>query len=318
MKLHIDGVDTNSRSGPNTFATRLARQLFETGHEVVFEKQDAKASLVFIEPSGAPLAQTVVQRLDGIWFSPKDFHTRNVGIKRLYESADAVVFQSRFDQQLIEHCWGSGEERHRPDRVIGNGVSIKPVREFTIPALASLRSSYKRVFVCSSNWHRQKRLRENIELYLRLRALEQNSCLIVMGNNPDCVVADPHVFYAGSVEPDVYMQVYSMADWMIHLAWADHCPNVVVEALSQGTPVICSETGGTKELTGFGAYGMVLKEMYEYKNGLADYDSPPWIDLSQVTFLPLREQLDHSGIPDISIESCAQQYVELIKMVTPK
>jgi glycosyltransferase involved in cell wall biosynthesis len=55
-------------------------------------------------------------------------------------------------------------------------------------------------------------------------------------------------------------KVFAVADWMIHLAWADHCPNVVVEALSQGTPIICGEVGGTKEMIAHGAYGVVLKD----------------------------------------------------------
>ena len=311
MKVHFDNV-SRPGTGPGTFAHRLARRLFESGHEVQFHGTGADVSLVFIEPSGAPLAPRVVQRLDGIWFKPAEYVPKNAGIRRCYEQqAHAVVFQSEFDKGMVEHWWGSNDERQRPWAVIGNGVEIDPVREITIPALAQLRDVHKRVYVCSSNWHAQKRLRANVELFKHLQKSEPRSCLIVMGANPE-MIADTHIFYTGPVEPDVYMQVYAAADWMLHLAWADHCPNVVVESLSQGTPVVCSEVGGTKELIGHGAYGLVLKEQpYGYQ--LCDYDNPPAVDVSQVTFLPTRHELDYKGIPSIDIRDVANQYVQLFE-----
>lgn len=310
MKVHFDNV-SRPGTGPGTFAHRLARRLFEAGHEVQFHGSDADVSLVFIEPSGAPLAPRVVQRLDGIWFKPTEYLPKNAGIRRCYEKvAHAVVFQSQFDKEMIEHWWGSND-RQRPCAVIGNGIEIEPVTEITIPALAELRTAHKRVYVCSSNWHAQKRLRANFELFKHLKRSEPSSCLIVMGTNPE-MIADPYVFYTGPVEPDVYMQVYSAADWMLHLAWADHCPNVVVEALSQGTPVVCSEVGGTKELIGHGAYGLVLKEE-PYRFQLFDYDNPPSIDVTQVSSLPSRHVLDFAGIPSIDIKDVAVQYVQLFE-----
>lgn len=316
MRVHFDNVNMTARSGPNTFATRLAQRLLIGNHHVVLEGGDkADVSLVFIEPSGQPLAKKVVQRLDGIWFKPTEYHTKNVGIKALYDKADAVVFQSFFDKDMVEHWWGSNAERQRPTEVIGNAIDLTRVDKVTIPELAKIRASYDKVFVCSSNWHPQKRLKANIRLFDHLRKTQfPNSCLFVMGANPDAMTTDPHVFYTGSQPPEVYLQVFSVADWMIHLAWADHCPNVVVEALSQGTPVICGEVGGTKELIGHGAYGMVLKEA-KYNFELADYDNPPDIDVTQVTFLPTRHDLQYDAIPTINIRDAAEDYIELFKRV---
>jgi glycosyltransferase involved in cell wall biosynthesis len=319
--IHFDGVNLRSSSGPNTFAGRLAQKLFEMGHSVVLNPPHAAdVSLVFIEPTGQPLAPKVVQRLDGIWFRPQDFETKNVGIKGLYDRADAVVWQSQFDRGMTTTHWGFPSGRRfrgrlppPPDCVIHNGIRSAPAKEVTIPRLAEMRATYDRIYVCSSNWHPQKRLRANVELFDRLRQKHPNSCLIVMGDHPDHRVASPHVFYAGSVGPDTYLQVYAAVDWMLHLEWAGHCPNVVVEALSQGTPVACSEVGGTKELVG--GYGVVLKEApYGYE--LADYDNPPPIDVAQVDDLPRRNDLDYSSIADIDIGNVALQYVELFKRVT--
>ena len=304
MKVHFDNVDIDSSTGPNTFAHRLARQLFDTGHEVTFEASGADVSLVFIEKTGAPLANKVVQRLDGIWFRPQDFHTKNVMIKDLYTKADCVVWQSRFDSDMTLKWWNAPKK----GVVIHNGIKKNPVTKLTIPKLVEMVTTYDRIYVCSSNWHPQKRLKQNVQLFERLRQTHPNSCLIVMGNNPDYRATGTNVFYTGSVSPDVCAQIYSAASWMLHLAWADHCPNVVVEALLQGTPIVCSDVGGTKELVG--QYGVVLHDQ-PYNFELADYDNPPILDTSSIIDLPDRLSLDYGSIANIDIAVVAQQYVSL-------
>ena len=316
MKIHLDGVNLSAPTGPNTFASRLAKKLFEMGHSCQFDGKDADVSLVFIEPSGAPLAPRVIQRLDGIWFKPTEYETKNTKIRSLYEKADAIVFQSLFDRRFIEKWWGGNEERQRPSPVIGNGVDINPVKQLTIPKLIEMREKYDQIYVCSSNWHAQKRLEHNVRLFNHLRKQHPNSCLFIMGNHPDYRASGPNIFYTGSVAADVYMQIYSAANWMLHLAWADHCPNVVVEALSQGTPVVCSEVGGTKELIYNGAYGAVIKEPEPYNYELYDYDNPPDINVEQIKDLPTRQELDYTGIANmIDINVIAKQYVELFQEV---
>lgn len=308
MRVHFDNVNLQAPTGPNTFAVRLARKLLEMGHVCQFDGKDADVSLVFIEPSGQPLAPTVVQRLDGIWFKPDEFVTKNIGIRRQYDRADAVVFQSNFDRTMATKWFGNAKH----GEVIHNGIDLTPVKEITIAKLAEMQATYDRIYVCSSNWHAQKRLDANVRLFYRLREKHPNSCLIVLGNHPDVRLASPNIFFSGPVPPEVYLQIYSVANWMLHLAWADHCPNVVIEALSQGTPVVCSEVGGTKELVG--SYGKVLTEApYDYE--LADYDNPPNIDINQVDDLPDRTTLDFNAKADIDIGRAARDYIKLFEEV---
>lgn len=304
MKIHFDNVDLSSSTGPNTFAFRLARQLFDTGHEVVLDASGADVSLVFIERTGSALADKVVQRLDGIWFRPQDFHTKNVKIRDLYSKADCVVWQSDFDSSMTLKWWDTPKK----GVVIRNGIKKNPVAKLTIPKLIEMVATYDRIYVCSSNWHPQKRLKQNVQLFEQLRNTHPNSCLIVMGNNPDYQATGSNVFYTGSASPDVCAEIYSAANWMLHLAWADHCPNVVVEALLQGTPVVCTNIGGTKELVG--NYGIVLHdEPYNFE--LADYDNPPVLDTSSIISLPDRLLLDYGSIANIDIVDVAQRYVSL-------
>ena len=310
MRVHFDNVNFGSNSGPNSFGQRLAKALFETGHEIVLSGPQADVSLVFIEPTGQPLAKRTVQRLDGIWFKPEDIDgLKNVRIKDMYARADAVVFQSEFNRQFIKHHWNAVTR----DVVIHNGIELVPVKNLTIPALIDMRAQYEKIYACSANWHPQKRLGTNIELFRALRQSQPSSCLIIMGSNPDVQVADPHIFYSGSQPHEVCAEIYAAANWMLHLAWADHCPNVIVEALAQGTPVVCSEVGGTKELVG--GYGVVLPEApYGYE--AYDYDHPPKIEVSHVKELADRTTLPYSSIADIDIRNVAKRYIELFQSLT--
>jgi len=307
MIIHVDNVNVSSLSGPNTFARRLAQQLMCMGHKVIVgDGTDADVSLVFIEPTGQPLARRVVQRIDGIWFSPNEFYAKNCAIKALYDRADHIIFQSNFDKTLITKWWNEPVN----SSVINNGTNIL-LAAIIHPTLIKIRNHFDKVFVCSSNWHGQKRLCDNIKMFKHLRNFYDNSCLIIMGNNAPNIIEPNRIFCTGHVKHEVYMQVYAMSDWMIHLEWLGHCPNVVIEALSQNTPVICSNVGGVKEL--IGNYGLVLNEEQQYNYELVDYENPPMIDVTQVTYLPDRDQLSKNMIADINIVNVANKYVKVLE-----
>jgi len=281
VNIHFSNVNFSSSTGPNTFAARLASELMSFGHELVPASDQYDSLLAFIEPVTIPRPNAkTIQRLDGIWFKPDEFYIKNQHIKWAYDNFDHIIWQSEFDKKMTEYHWGA-----RVGSVIRNGIAI----ERSIPSnenLLKLRKKYDYLFVCSANWHRQKRLRENIDLFLNLKknSKYENSGLIVLGNNPDHIVDNSSIYYAGSVPHSLCLEIYSAADWMIHLAWLDHCPNVVVESLSQQCPVICSSSGGTKEIVKNN--GLIIQEDKEYKYELLDYDSPYKLDISKITDLP--------------------------------
>lgn len=308
MKIHFDNVNLLSSTGPNTFASRLSSELTRLGHEIITGSgSTADVSLVFISASGNRLAKKIVQRLDGIWFSPDDFHRRNLEIKKLYSTADHVIWQSNFDREMITKWWGDPTE----GSVISNGSSKTYNKSSAIEnQISSIRNKYDTIFVSSANWHPQKRLNDNIRVFNKLRKFHPNSCLFILGAGSGGTAA--HVFNIGNVPHDVCFQLFEASDWMIHSAWLDHCPNTVVEALSCELPVICSSDGGTKEIVG--DYGIILKETVPYDFQLAFYDDPPLIDIDQiVSALPQRSTLGMH--PDLSIEKCATDYLNVFRKI---
>lgn len=311
MKIHFDNVNFSSNTGPNAFAKRLASALYSKGHQISDANQKYDIMLSFIQQSKqhAP-GSRLVQRLDGIWFKPGDFEIKNRGIKRCYNHSDLVIWQSAFDKQMALNYWDAPKK----GCVIGNGIAIDKVKEITFPAIKVLRSKHEILFVCSAFWHAQKRLKNNIELFSHLRdSFYPSAGLIVLGSNPDYIVNDPAVYYTGHQPENIFREIFAASDWMIHLAWLDHCPNVVIESISQDTPVICSEQGGTKELVD--QFGLILKEEKEYNFELTNYDDPPSLDVTQIQAqLPDKKDLgNHANIDICSIaELYEQKFIELL------
>ena len=194
MHIHFDNVNFSSRSGPNTFASRLATVLSERGHEIVNYNEPHDSVLVFIEPTRQWKKDVrIVQRLDGIWFKPNQFKTHNHLIKWAYDNSNAVVWQSNFDRKMTTKWWGE-----KNGIVIKNGIDADKVT-VSNQRLKKIKRDHSTVYCCSANWHRQKRLRENIEAYDILSKDDPNSCLIVMGSNPDVNVERPDIFYTGNI-----------------------------------------------------------------------------------------------------------------------
>ena len=300
LRIHFSNVDFSSHSGPNTFASRLANSLVQKGHQIMDAHNEYDIFLIFIEPATTPHPNSkIIHRLDGIWFKPTEFKTHNTNIKWAFDNSHHIIWQSEFDKKMTEKHWGN-----RRGSIIHNGIRLESA-DLTDPQLSNLREKYSRIFVCASNWHRQKRLKENILLFNKVRDPNKD-CLLVLGKSPDHVVKDPHIYYCGELSQEIYMQIYRMADWMIHLAWLDHCPNVVVEALSQGCPVICTDSGGTSEIVG--KNGIVIPETYPYNFELTDYDSPYKLD---IPVIQLNRRLVFADYLDI--DSVTSRYIHVFR-----
>lgn len=306
MNIHFDNCEFQSHSGPNTFATRLAKAFLLKGHMIVDSGNEADISIVFIEPSGKPLAKKIVQRLDGIWFKPSEFEHKNISIKKCYNEAHAVIFQSYFDQKMVNHHWGVRNNTN----VIYNGIELIDIEKN--PAISEIKEKFGRIIVSSSNWHPQKRLKSNFELFKHLTT-NQNAAFIVLGSNPDVRVNSPNVFYAGSQSHETCLQIFEEADMMLHLAWADHCPNVVVEALSRKCPVICSSVGGTVEIIK-GRGLTIIEEPYNYE--LYDYDNPPSLEFHISKYVPKDLYLSKDfEINDLDINIVVDKYIDVLTKV---
>ena len=290
MRIHFSNVNFSSQTGPNTFAYRLAQGLASRGHQIVQGTENYDSVLIFIEPSGKiRQGSKIVHRLDGIWFKPDQFLTHNTAIKWAYDNCHHVIWQSNFDRLMTTKYWGQ-----KTGTVVRNGIQLRAYQPFRREG--PFDGSH--VFVSSANWHPQKRLIENIQLFQKIREKYPEARLVILGNVPleemnrVRSISTQNVTFLGSISHENCLRVYATADAMIHLAWLDHCPNVVVEAMSQNCPVICTSDGGTCELVGDA--GLVIQEKKPYDFSLTDYDNPPELIFPDSIILPVRKDFRSS------------------------
>jgi glycosyltransferase involved in cell wall biosynthesis len=318
MNVLYENVDFSSSSGPNSFGLKLARSLGSLGC-IPSDPSDYDVSLLFIKrPSYVHYnvndsKKPIVQRLDGIWPTASINSSDNVRIRHWYDISERVIFQTEFDKKVIETAWGVRENTH----VILNGTDCL---DMSVPsALQSLRKQYDKLFVCSAHWHRQKRLVENVALFNHLSKTTSEKCgLIVCG---PVQPQEQHLLRQYNIMHGVFStieckMIYSICDWMIHLSWLDHCPNVVVDAVSVGTPIICSDQGGTREIIihkdSNTLFGVLIPESFDYQWDLIDTDDPPIINISNIDMdsLPKKESLCLA--PNVNISKTAEMYKSVL------
>jgi glycosyltransferase involved in cell wall biosynthesis len=286
MKIFLDNVNVESSSGPNSFGRKLISSLREKGNEFV-SANEADISLCFIESKHHELSIPRVQRLDGIYFNnEQDYVSQNAGIKRTYDSSDGVIFQSEFNRKLITKYFGE----HKKHIVIHNGADLNAIS--AAPVLKAAEK-YNDVWVCASSWRPHKRLKDNIRYFLEYK--KENDVLFVAGDVRDSeMVMEPNIYYIGKIEQQHLYSLYKSSKYFIHLAWLDHCPNVVVDARACGAKIICSDSGGTKEIAGLDAIVIQEREVWDLEP-IRLYD-PPKMDFNNKVENNLESDVDMAAV----------------------
>lgn len=297
MKIFLDNVNLNSSSGPNSFGKRLRTQILKSGESYSFveDKPDVQLSFITASKKIAPLAL----RLDGIYFNTRqDWHSNNAPIKNSYDVADLIVYQSNFNKKLTEKFFGYSKN----SVVIGNGTCLSCVSNIE-PLQNKILDSFSEVWSCSSSWRPHKRLKDNVNYFLEKSP--SDACLVVAGENPDYVIRDPRILYAGHIVGwENCISLYKRSKVFLHLAFLDHCPNVVVDARASGCDIIVSSSGGTKEISGKGS--TVIDDL-DWDFNPIDLYSPPPLNFSKFHV----NEIDTS----IDIVKVAESYISSMKEI---
>ena len=294
MRVYFDNVNTQSSSGPNQFACKLSQTMIDLGYNTSYSTGDVQLSFISITQKIAPTAL----RLDGIYFnSEQPWQQMNSLIKESYKQAEAVIYQSNFNKELVERYFGSHSNSH----VVHNGTRLDWIN--SIPPLDSpVLDEFVGIWSCASSWRPHKRLRENVEFFLT--QAPQDHALVIAGENPDYVIQDPRIIYTGNLDWMSLIGLFRRSTVFLHLAYLDHCPNVVVDARASGCQVVCSSTGGTKEIAGKGAT-IIQEDEWDWQP-LKLYH-PPGMDFSKI--------LQNESDINISIEETAKVYLDILKEI---
>ena len=167
-----------------------------------------------------------------------------------------------------------------------------------------LTKKYDKIWSCASSWRPHKRLNENINYFLENSSDDDG--MFIAGDVQDKVDHD-RIHYMGSLNINDLISMYKASDYFIHLAWLDHCPNVVVDARACGCKIVCSNTGGTSEIAGPDA--IIIKEQ-EWDFSPIDLYNPPAMKFS----LKSGETKDS----DYSMDYVAKQYKTFLEKIRSK
>ena len=294
MNIHLENVDLQSTSGPNHFATKLTKYL-----DATFDpRQRPDLRLCFIETYNDNNDIPLVQRLDGIYFNKDhNYKFQNANIRKTYARASGVVYQTNFNKKLITKYFGP----HTKSVVINNGADIKYINNIE-PLEDKMFDKYETVWCCASSWRPHKRLQENIKYFLEHSS--SKDLLIVAGRVEAGIVDDERVKYVGHLNIEQLISLYKRSDNFIHLAWLDHCPNVVVDARASGCRIICSSSGGTKEVAGSDA--IVIEE--------DEWDFQP-VELYKPPKLNFSRQIKNKFESEYDMEVVAARYKNFLEEV---
>lgn len=272
MNIHLHNVNLNSSSGPDWFAQKLIK--YGNKNKLTFNVEEkASAHLCFIESQRKEFDAPMFQRLDGIYFNTRgDYNLQNDNIKRTYEMAKGVIFQSDFNRQLITKYFGE----HDNSVVIHNGADLESIQSIK-PINNSVLDRYENVWCCAARWRPHKRLKDNIRYFLEHAG--EKDCLVVAGKT-DYREENDRIYFAGTLPSNVLLALYKRCKYFLHLTWLDHCPNVVVDARAANCKIICSSTGGTKEIAGTNAI-IIQEDEWDFEP--IDLYNPPVMDFDKKT-----------------------------------
>lgn len=271
--LNMDG---RGKGGPQVWTGRLRRLLEGRGYGVTLDLQDDWAAALFIIRSeGMDVAlgrgRTVGFRVANAYLPPwfevmgramkPEHHAVNAAIARAMDLADVVIYQSQWAREQLDRYLCRRTDRYA---VIYNGVDLKhfspaPQRQTGLPVLGTvgvLRYAYRleTFFAVSRRLEMPHRL-------LIVGSLDAEAAAVMARYREDPQVG-PRITYQSYVPAEQLPDFYRQMSLLIHPVSGDACPNVVVEALASGVPVVAPRFGGTAELVGAG--GCV-------------FDAEPWI-----------------------------------------
>ena len=233
LKVFTHNFDPRSDSGPNKFTRDLLTNLVTNRKFEISNQDQADVEFCLIQQA-VQKKKPMVLRLDGIYFnSEQDYKNQNAPIKASYENADAVIFQSNFNKALTEHWFGVHPNSH----VIHNAYLDEKIKDQTFKR----QVGDKEIWSCASSWRPHKRLLDNIRYYIEKSP--ENSVFVVAGSGYSSEDVDKikeitkkyqhkmesrSIAMVGNLDYNTLRQLYDASSTFVHLAYLDHCPNVVM------------------------------------------------------------------------------------------
>jgi len=224
-------------AGPHVFRNRLVRAISKYSKSVVVSDLSEKFDIEigFIKFSKKHKCPTLL-RLDGCYYD-KNRLKLNDGLKKSINKANGVICQSYFSKKMCEAIMNVNLKKAD---IVYNGIDFDDVSN-----IKSMSGVPEGSFVSCSVWRPNKRPISIIRGFLEGTTSEH---LYMIGDNLKNGIKDSRVHYLGPLTWEQSISVMKSCKYMIHLCHIDSCPNAVIEGLSCGLNVLCTNLGGTSEI----------------------------------------------------------------------
>jgi glycosyltransferase involved in cell wall biosynthesis len=207
----------------------------------------------------------VVMNQNGVFYPawyPRGWEEENARMRDARAQASHVLYQSEFCRMAAERFLGP---RQGPSEILYNAVDV---HRFTPSASARAPGPFRLLLTGKIGPSTGYRLLNGVEALVAARKGGLDVVLIVAGPVDDetgrtarALVAqagmDDALVLSGPYGRTSAPDIYRAADAYLMTKHNDPCPNVVLEALSSGLPVLYSGSGGVPELVG-GEAGVAL------------------------------------------------------------
>lgn len=239
------------------------------------------------------------------------------------KSGHKIVFQSFLSLEMHKFLFKKLNWNKIDYKIILNGIDVNyfsdasPIKLYGEP----------RVIISASLYRINKRLFEAINLINYLRDIFPNIHLHVIGNK-DALVDEQiknldlsSITFHGLIKVENLSSYYLGCDIQLSLSIFDPCPNVVIEGLACGLPVISPKQSGASELIGITNHEWIVDEDISFgftylhdKNNFIPFNYNAYISV----FVNVYKNLSFNKIKakkranDLDIRRIADQYSSLL------
>ncbi|WP_288247170.1 hypothetical protein [uncultured Prochlorococcus sp.] len=196
----------------------------------------------------------VIIRLDGVGLDSEniDFNKIKNRFHDLLNKGSYVIFQSEFSKNCFSNIYHSIPKC----KIIYNGAMNCELLSTNNKLIENIKKHFKDgFFTVSGRFCNRKRIYEITKEFDKYEL----GNLVVLSDVPDSMrFNNKRIIYLGMVNPEIARSIISVSKALIHFDRYDWCPNIVIGALFDKVPVICSNYGGTPEIVG--KNGLIIDE----------------------------------------------------------
>jgi len=336
--LFISAKDTGER-GPSIFIRKFTSTLNRTYPHINYSSLRKCSTALLIGQSwgdtfyqvASHLNIRTVLRMDG-FYVPSYFDNRpqpnlhqsrtltyemllsNQQMQRDLFLADHVIYQSLFSKEMCDNYL---YKRREGFSIIHNGVdtSVFRLRDINYQKDKSI------TLICGGNIRHEymlgtilpmfSKLTETLDLQLLIYGtMDKLNANILSQYKSANKNINNRITEIGPIKNEGLPKLLSTGDIFIHPRAGDSCPNVVVEALASGLPVICPKWGGTAELIGDGGISIDV-DKWDYSNIFVEKMTTAVRAIIE-NLGQFKENARNQAVKNLSLNLMTQQYLDVL------